>query len=49
MTHIGSKNEKVRKESHLLLERTLPELAPAVYKGMQVATVDYHAAGAVLR
>ena len=46
--HLNSKNEKVRDESRRLLERTLPEVAPAVYKGMQVATTDYSKAKNVL-
>ena len=41
ITHIGSKKEKIRSESHRMLERLLPQLAPAVFKGMQVATVDF--------
>lgn len=48
VTSIGSKIEKVRVESHRLIERTLPELAPALYRGMTIATADYSKAKPVI-
>mmetsp|Transcript_20742 Transcript_20742/g.28002 ORF Transcript_20742/g.28002 Transcript_20742/m.28002 type:complete len:93 (+) Transcript_20742:818-1096(+) len=48
VTSVGSKDANVRDQSKYLLEKTLPELAPALYKGMTLATIDFKKASGVL-
>ena len=41
VTSLSSKNTKVRDESKDLVERTLESIAPTLYRGMSIATVDH--------
>lgn len=41
VTSLQSKDPKIRSQSKELVERTLDEIAPGLYRGMTVATVDY--------
>ena len=41
VTSLGNTNAKIRRESKELVERTLPAIAPALYRGMTVGTVEY--------
>lgn len=48
LTHMNSERPKVKAESKRMVERVLPELAPTLYKGMTIATIDYTKAEEVL-
>ena len=45
---MNSERPKVKAESKRMVERVLPELAPTLYKGMTIATIDYTKAEEVL-
>lgn len=48
LTHLNSDRPKVKAESKRMVEKVLPELAPALYRGMTIATIDYAKAGEIL-
>ena len=41
VTHLDAKKQEIRTESKQLVEKTLEQLAPALYRGMCIATVDF--------
>ena len=41
VTSRASKDQKVREESNFLVQKTLEQISPALYRGMTVATVEY--------
>ena len=41
VTGLNSKNARIASESKDLVDKTLHALAPALYRGMMVATVDH--------
>ncbi len=48
VTSLGSSDPKIRAASKELVERTLPAISPALYRGMTVATVEFGLMGHVM-
>ena len=49
VTSLNSENSLIREKSKELVEKTLPGIAPTLFRAMNVATVEYERAPAWLR